>query len=233
MSTFVFFDVGGTLIRPEPSVGGVYQKAGQPFGLKATDTELQDAFRNAWKDHVGFGIPSPENLIDDEARTRARWRSLVEDVLDRINFHGDRDGCFNAFYDAFAQRESWQIFDDVEPVLKGLVERGIPKGIISNWDVRLPPLLDTLKLTQHFDPILVSALEGLEKPNPKIFLRGCEKVSTKPAEVIYVGDLFEFDIAPTEKLGMKAFLIDRKDQDKSPYAISSLLEILDYLDESS
>ena len=40
----VFFDVGGTLLRVEPSVGEVYAIYARPFGFKGSGKELNQLF---------------------------------------------------------------------------------------------------------------------------------------------------------------------------------------------
>src|SRR5207253_960528 len=48
MIRFVYFDAGGTLIAPDPSVGAVYARAGAPHGLAASGPAMEDAFRQRW-----------------------------------------------------------------------------------------------------------------------------------------------------------------------------------------
>ena len=41
--------------------------------------------------------------------------------------------------------------------------------MISNWDQRLPLLLERLELADFFDTFAISAIVGAEKPHPRIF----------------------------------------------------------------
>lgn len=45
------------------------------------------------------------------------------------------------------------------------------------------------------------------KPNPKYYMELLEKLGLKPEECIMVGNDFDEDIVPTEKLGMQGFLL--------------------------
>ena len=226
MKPFVFFDVGGTLIEPYPSVAGVYRNHGLEHGLVASEEEIQAAFKKSWKRHEGFGKPATKLLQHDEASSRARWKDLVMDVFAEVGFTGDPNACFDALYEAFTKKEVWRIFDDVFDTLRTLQEREIGIGIISNWDARLPALLDTLQLTPFFDPIIISSQVGAEKPKAEIFEIACRQAGVKASDVIYVGDQFEFDVQAPLSLGMRAFLIERKSPASCDHSIHSLIEIL-------
>ncbi len=53
-----------------------------------------------------------------------------------------------------------------------------------------------------FDLYLNSAVEGVKKPDPKIFLLVCERLNVKPEECLFMDDSLE-NIESAEKLGMK------------------------------
>ena len=50
----VFFDVGGTLLRVEPSVGEVYAKHARSFGFRGSGEELDRRFRKQWNKSGGI-----------------------------------------------------------------------------------------------------------------------------------------------------------------------------------
>lgn len=225
MRPFVYFDVGGTLIRPEPSVGAVYARAAAQHGLTATAEAIEAAFRSSWTAHVeARGDGTPALGVDDES-TKHWWRRLVFVVLEQVGFAGDREAVFTACYEAFASADAWKIFDDVRPALDALRAEGIGLGVLSNWDHRLEPLLATLGLRAYFDPILVSAQVGLEKPDLAVFELACAQVDRRPPTVIYVGDQRRLDVVPARAVGLRAFHIDRTGQSEDSIAsLAALLE---------
>ncbi|MCK6544596.1 HAD-IA family hydrolase [Myxococcota bacterium] len=228
--TFVFFDAGGTLLEAHPSVGAVYARAGRAHGLTASADALDAAFKQAWGVHVAREGREVLDMGRDEPSTRAWWRALVDRVFDDVGFDRDRDACFTAFFDAFASTDAWRVFDDTRPTLEALRARGIGAGVLSNWDYRLPVLLDALALTPYFDPILVSSIVGMSKPDPAFFVHAAERVGRAPSEIVYVGDHVDLDLEPALAIGMRAYLIDRRGRHAGDRVITSLAALLDAVD---
>jgi putative hydrolase of the HAD superfamily len=113
----------------------------------------------------------------------------------------------------------------VLPTLEALRARGVRCGVLSNWDYRLRTLLATFDLTNHFDPILISAELGLAKPDPQIFTLACTRAGTIPAETLYIGDDPTLDLHPALSAGLCAYLIDRTGAHAGPRAITSLTQL--------
>jgi FMN phosphatase YigB (HAD superfamily) len=59
---------------------------------------------------------------------------------------------------------------------------------------------------------VISGLEGIEKPDPRIYRLGLERAGVCASETAFVGDNPEFDIDPPAALGMFPVLIDRRDR---------------------
>lgn len=229
MSAFVYFDVGGTLIEPAPSVGEVYRVAGATFGLIDDAEALDSAFRAAWPSHVRRMGLQALSMGADEPATHDWWRSIVFEVFDLVQFDGERAACFAALFAAFESPDAWTVFDDVTQTLDALARRGLPMGVLSNWDYRLPPLLERIGLADHFEPIIVSALVQMQKPEPRIFELAAERADRPLQDLVYVGDQYALDIEPALKLGMRAFLIDRAGSSNLDCAIGSLSELVDLI----
>jgi putative hydrolase of the HAD superfamily len=111
--------------------------------------------------------------------------------------------------DAFADPALWHVFPEVAEALERLRTRSLRLAVVSNWDSRLPALLDRLELTGFFDEVLVSALEGVEKPGTEIFRRAAQRLGVDPARCLHVGDSPLDDYRGAESAGMRAVLIDR------------------------
>ena len=98
----------------------------------------------------------------------------------------------------------------METTLARLEAAGLQLGIVSNFEEWLERLLEQLGVTRFFDVRIISGVEGVEKPDPRIFRLALERTGVEPHESAYVGDNPEFDTEPAEALGMLGVLIDRR-----------------------
>ncbi len=138
---------------------------------------------------------------------------------------------FDELYNRFSEPGAWHIFEDVAPTLDDLAARGINLGIISNWDERLRPLLEKLKLAGYFQTITISCEVGFTKPSPVIFEHAAKKLGLAPQVILHVGDNRESDVVGATSAGFEALLIDRSAGETQAGRIRSLRE-LDWLVES-
>jgi len=210
----VLLDVGGTLIAPQPSVGAIYAEVAARHGVRVRPEFLNEEFRKAWADHKGS---SP--FID-----KSWWRRVVDRVFSSFKFSAP-DAFFEDVYEIFRKPESWRIFPDVPETLSGLKKLGLKLAIASNWDSRLPELLDTLKLSNHFHYQFISFALGLNKSDPQ-FYRECLTTLQLPASaVIHVGDDQENDYHSPTEAGIRSFLI-RRGEPTGDHFLTRLTDLL-------
>lgn len=207
----VFFDAGGTLFRPYPSVGEIYGRVASKYGCRASSDEINESFHNVWceKDNIG-------NLesYSDEKIEKKWWKTIVFDVFKNIGEIKRFDDFFEELYQLFTGTSVWRLYPEVKDVLKELKKRGVLLGIISNWDSRLLKLCEDLELKEYFEFILISAVFGVAKPNPKIFEEGLKKVGVLASETVYVGDSLEDDVGGAGRAKIRALWLDRSGRDK-------------------
>jgi putative hydrolase of the HAD superfamily len=53
-----------------------------------------------------------------------------------------------------------------------------------------------------------SGLEGVEKPDPRIFAIAAERLAVEPARCAYVGDFHAIDVVGSRAAGMESVLMD-------------------------
>ena len=205
----IFFDVGGTLIRPRPSVGVVYASVARRHGVDRTADDMERAFRRVWAELKQPGLT---------VSRKDWWRELVFRVVGQEN-----DACFEDLFETFARPEAWQMFSDVEDTLQEARSRGLHIGLISNWDDRLHVLLEKLGLAKHFDSQTISYEVRSEKPDAKIFLTALRRAGATVDEALHIGDSYEEDVCGAQKVGMRAILVDR--DGRRPEAIRDLRDV--------
>ena len=135
--------------------------------------------------------------------------ALAVKVLGRIEHDAPWEPLLDELYAAFACTKVWKAFPETRATLAELAARGVSLAVISNWDKRLPEILDRLDLTGTFDVITVSTIEGMEKPAPEIFLRTVARLEVKPEAALHVGDSPLEDYQGARAAGLTPVLIDR------------------------
>jgi putative hydrolase of the HAD superfamily len=213
----VTFDVGGTLIRPWPSVGHIYAEMAGRHGFDGISPELLNHnFAAAWQARKNFN------------HTRSDWSDLVNRTFTGLLSHPPGDSFFEELYDRFAEPDCWKVFADVLPALEDLRNLDIRVGIISNWDERLTTLLPRLNLSDYFETIVVSYEVGFPKPSNVIFEYASRKLGLPPGNILHVGDSSSEDYEGARSASFSALLIDRETEEK-PNTISSLRQISNHL----
>ena len=171
---------------------------------------LNRRFKEAWKNLRHFRHTSKD------------WATLVDATFGELVQSSPSATFFPELYTRFAEPDVWHVFEDVMPVLKTLRSRGVALGIISNWDERLRPLLNRLKLDHYFDAIVVSCEAGVHKPSQGIFETACAALGARPANTLHVGDSFEMDVAGARAAGLQARWLRREQSRTSRDMITSL-----------
>lgn len=215
MIKVIFFDVGGTLIHPHPSVGAIYSRVAERHGLVIPAELLNLRFKEIWKKNKG-----QRSTVDKEW-----WHQMVVEVFKGQPFN-DPHAFFEDLYAEFEKKEVWHLYPDVEPTLSELKSRGIRLAVISNWDSRLPALLLNLHLDTFFEKQFISFDLKITKPDARFFQHALQKMHVEPLEALHIGDDLEEDIEGAQRVGMRAYHIDRLHKPKNSRTLSTLSDIL-------
>jgi len=233
---WIAFDAVGTLIRPEPSVAAVYHGAGTRYGsrlsLEAVASRFGQSFARLDRDEIlPCGCPQEANPLHTcETRERLRWRTIVDDVLDDVT---SREACFAELFAHFGQPSAWRCFSDVEQTLVFLREAGFRLAVSSNFDARLHSVMDGLPALQPIELRVVSSQVGHRKPSADFFQSLLAAADCSPAEMIFIGDDPQNDVAAARAAGIASWRIDRTTGPRENHELRSLDEIVAWLRESS
>ena len=210
---FVLLDAGGTLFAARDGFGSVYARVLGNHGIDHPADAWEAAFRATWR-AVGQGMPSGTDRYGYWPGGEAEyWRRLVDGTVATVTGAPARSDIVNAalveLRREFRRPEAWRVYDDVVPALEELRSLGVRLAVVSNWDSRLPALLEAIGLARYMDAIVVSHLEGVEKPDPELFRRALRTLAAEPSQAIHAGDTPELDFAGAEAAGIAAVLIAR------------------------
>lgn len=210
----VLLDVGETLVGPAVSFGDIYARVLDELGHSLDAGLLQSCIIETADEitaEVPLGVDRYSRFPGGEAEY---WLNFSSRVLRKATGSpvGERvaAGAVERLRDAFREPSAWHVFDDVRPALDTLKALGVRLGVVSNWDSRLPQVLEMLELAAYFDEVGVSHIEGIEKPGAELFHRVLERMEAKGSAALHVGDVPELDLDGARAAGIDGLLIDRR-----------------------
>jgi len=199
--TTVFFDVGGTLLKPYPSVSIVMARVLGRHGIDADPAEI-DRNMFAFGEHYAKVYSNDESLWSEDDRQREMWMIGYGILLERIGITENVEQLVTDIYYEFDRPECWEPFDGVRETFAWLKENGYKIGLISNWGVGLKEIMDGLGLGQHIDTVVASAVVGSHKPKPAMFYMALERLGSSPEESIHIGDHMDADVLAAARVGI-------------------------------
>lgn len=228
----VLLDAVGTLIRPREPVGETYAVTARRFGGTLEAGRLTQTFGEVFREmpDLAFQWATRDELQHQE---RDWWRTLVRRVVARTGGGvGDFDGYFDALYAHYAADSAWECFREVPAVLQALRDRGCRIAVVSNFDSRLPGILQGLGISDRADAMIYSSEAGSAKPDPAIFHRALDALGVVSERAIHVGDSDRADLKGAVAAGIAGLLINRDTVSNSADApvIRSLEELIDRID---
>jgi len=202
-------DVGGTLIECRPSPSAIYARVLSRWGPQVSEGEVAPIFRRVWTEMTQAHPPGLDRYHHLKGGEREWWGRFLERVLTDLGHPAPAPAALGELFEAFADPALWHVYSEVPDVLRALRARGLVLAVVSNWDTRLPALLERVGLLPWFDVVVVSGLEGVEKPAPEIFLRAAARLGVAPDRCIHVGDSPLDDYRGAQSAGIRPILVDR------------------------
>jgi putative hydrolase of the HAD superfamily len=219
----VFFDLGQTLVRPEPSFPALFSQVCARHGVGLTESVLTDLLslidaEIAAEQARGSGF---SHSVD---HSRRFWTALYQRVL-ATRFGSYPEHLPQEIYNCFSDLRNYQLYPDVLPALTALREAGIQLAIISNWEAWAEEMVEVLALRPFFDVTLISGIAGIEKPDPRLFQMAIEGTGVTAARALHVGDNPAHDCEAAHAVGISPILLDRYDRHAaSPWARITTLD---------
>lgn len=206
----VLFDAGETILHPAPSFPELFASVLERSGYAVDEATIRDGLY-AIPQRFVQAAEQGELWTTSPERSHAFWTSVYDHFLERVGLPSG-NGLQDALYAAFTDVRNYALFDDVTPSFDELAHGGLQLGLVSNFEPWLDGLLTHLGIREAFDVVVISGVEGIEKPDPAIFELALERGGLRPEEAVYVGDVPEFDVVPPVAMGMHAVLIDRRER---------------------
>lgn len=201
----VLFDATGTLFDTRESIGTVYARHAAQHGIDLPSWRLDDAFARILAAAPPRVFPDCDvsEISDLEQKW---WRSVVRSSLlavDSTLEFDDFSSFFSELYAYYETADAWTLRPGVRSVLAGLKRREFRIGVVSNFDQRLPSILQALEIDEFLDLVMIPAQCRAEKPDGRIFEAALQALKLPAASVVYVGDDPEKDRAAGVRAGMQ------------------------------
>jgi HAD superfamily hydrolase (TIGR01509 family) len=113
---------------------------------------------------------------------RMAWTALLEPV------DAELPGMGRVLYERVIDTDAWLPYPDVPVVLRSLARAGVQVGVVSNVPGPLAPVFERQGLDALVSVFVESYRQGVEKPDPELFLAGCRELGVTPERTLMVGD---------------------------------------------
>jgi HAD superfamily hydrolase (TIGR01549 family) len=223
---WVFFDAGGTLLGTCTKHRDWYERffieALAELGIDAPSHEVGRAL------HLAARTCRVRRRSASSRAVVAHWSHVYSKVFAEFVPQHQAHSLAQEHISRFERGESVELFHDALPLLQHLRSAGVRMAIVSNFGTYLDDFLSQLNIRHFFDAVLISAAEGVEKPEREFYYRALAAAKTSPRDVLFIGDSPHEDVEMPQALGMEGLLLDRHDIHSSRTGmrrVHSLLEL--------
>lgn len=204
----VTLDATGTLFTPRDA-GATYARVLGRHGVGLDAAAADRLLPEVWRELACSARPERDRFAAHPDGAKGFWRDVVERVCLLAGSAPPPPFAVAELFETFARAEAWRLYPEVEATLDALAARGLALAVVSNWDERLPRLLERLGLAPRFAAVVVSHLVGVEKPHPAIFAAALERLGVGATECVHVGDRRLEDVEGAQAAGLHALWLAR------------------------
>ena len=204
----VFLDIDGTLLWVDLDVEG-YTEDLAPYSDGLSAEEVAGPVWGSLRRHIegNLAYRTEEDLAGFKRRNARRTAAEI-----------GIDAPMEVLAEVAERRISFNPYPESEAVLRRLKEMGTRIFAVSNWDIELGALLDSLGWSSYFDGVIASAVVGVEKPEGGIFEEALRVGGVSRARVVHVGNDPFTDVMGASEAGIDTVLVDRGGALEAPEA---------------
>ena len=206
----VCFDATGTLIELRESVGTVYSRAARDVGVALPAWRLDDAFARVRRRAPPLALASASGTTraEREAAELEWWSERVRQTFqatDSTVQFADPKGFARTLFESYRSADAWRLRPGAVALLTRLRAGGLRLAVVSQFDHRLPDILEVMDLKGFFDRVSIP-IDGLgTKPERALFEALAVPLGARLDELAYVGDDAPEVLAAIAGLGLRVF----------------------------
>jgi putative hydrolase of the HAD superfamily len=192
--TAVVFDFYGTLtpVSPDEAWASNAASLAAAFGVPpaALLAVLDESFPERITGEFG-GVPQTMRTLADRLGVALTSEQL--EMVSRIRRE--------------RQEEMFALRPEALAVIRQLREDGLRTGLLSDCTSELPDAWSRLPLSSVIDTAVFSCVEGMRKPDPRLFRAVAARLPADPQRCLYVGDGGGRELTGAAGVGMRAVLL--------------------------
>lgn len=197
----LIFDYGGTLDTDGTHWSRVIWEAWQQAGVATTLPRFREAYVYAERELARTRHILPQHdfadLLNIKVNIELQW------LAEQDEFPADKVSDTATKIAAICNEEARRNVENAKPLLEALAGK-YPMVLVSNFYGNISKVLETFGIRKLFKRIIESAVEGVRKPDPKIFMLGTEALNMAPEDCLVIGDSYSKDIEPALAAGCRA-----------------------------
>ena len=198
MTKGYIFDYGGTLDTGGQHWGKVLWHAYQRQQVPVTEAQFREAYVYAERTLGKNPIIQPDftfrRTLEEKVRIEMEFLRGVWSEACGVRYA-------EAVVDDLYQRTCEETAHSRDVLLK--LKELYPMVLVSNFYGNLSTVLREFGLDGVFEAVVESALVGVRKPDPRIFLLGAEALGLPSSKVTVVGDSLDKDVIPAKLAGCR------------------------------
>jgi putative hydrolase of the HAD superfamily len=184
------FDATGTLIELAEDVGEVYRRVALDHGVDLPAWRLEDASTRIMRRAGPRGLEGTS--IAERRQNETEWwfehiRQTFQATDSTVRFE-DFPAFARSLFDAYRAAEAWRVRPRVVEMLTTFRDQKRPLAVVSNFDHRLPEVLEAVDLSRFFDLVVVPSQYGVAKPGRTLFDAVATHFGVSIETLGYLGD---------------------------------------------
>ncbi|MDE7153759.1 MAG: HAD family hydrolase [Muribaculaceae bacterium] len=195
----LIFDYGGTIDSFGHHWSHIIEEGYHAAGIELELPVFRDAYvyaeRALARERIILPVDNFLTLMLKKVRIELQWLVDNGHLPASVMTDGSCDTIARYCYD-YAARS----VNAARPVLARLADR-YPMVLVSNFYGNVEEVLRDFDIRRYFRGIIESAVVGVRKPDPRIFMLGVVALGLEPQQVMVVGDSLRKDILPARSIG--------------------------------
>ena len=195
----IIFDYGGTLDTRGDHWSHILRQGWEHAGLDVDLPTFRDCYVYAERElaRVRHILPGDDfhTLLLKKARLELQELERRGGPID-ISQIDNAAAAIAKYCDDYART----CIEEARPTLQALAAR-YPMVLVSNFYGNVDAVLRAFDLRKYFQGVIESAVVGVRKPDPRIFMLGVVALGLETRQVLVVGDSLRKDILPARSIG--------------------------------